>query len=109
MDFSKLELTSQVANVKISCPYPMPRAPQGFCMFGADGKTVCVPGIANDQFVTGYDNILKSKYSCGEVQPYDCGSFTKQVYEGFSNVCSTSQYICMDGTCAGSADACKKK
>lgn len=107
MDYSKLELTSQVANVKISCPYPMPKAPQGFCMIGADGKTVCVPGLANDQFVTGYDNILKSKFACGDVQPYDgagCG-----VHEGFSNVCSTSQYICRDGTCAGSADACKPR
>jgi hypothetical protein len=55
MDYTKLELTSQVANVKINCAYGgVPTSTS--CAYGVDGSIIC--GLATDGYYDGAQAIL---------------------------------------------------
>jgi hypothetical protein len=111
MEFNNhLELTSQVADVRIGCPYQK-QTDTGFCMIGANGDSICVPSIGNGQFITGDLNILKSRPACSGVRPN--WDRKQEAFEGYEEApkiskpnCAVSQYICANGTCAGSELQC---
>lgn len=49
MDYTKLELTSQVANVKINCSYgPVPT--NASCVYAVDGSLKCGAGVGGGYF-----------------------------------------------------------
>jgi hypothetical protein len=72
MDYTKLELTSQVANVKINCSYgAVPTiAP---CVFGVDGSINC--GASVGGFFDGAQAILGK--TGGSVAPSFCAGTKK--------------------------------